>query len=233
MKENKNEDIDYDQHVRELALDKRAKPKDRTKTEEELALEAKDALEKAERKRQRRMMGEEDESSDEEKVRSGKRARRLVAADDLEDDFADEEAKEWGELGAGLEGSAQGEEESNRGSDEEQSEGENLSEEEQDSDSEEGSAAASESDADSVVSQAKPNTGKKVKDKGSEGRLPFTFPCPETFDDFLEIVGDVDQKDVPTVIQRIRTLYHPSLAQDNKFKLQVSLTNLFKRTIFI
>ena len=60
--DNKHEDINYDQHVRELALDKRAKPKDRTKTEEELALEAKEALEKAERKRLQRMMGEDDES---------------------------------------------------------------------------------------------------------------------------------------------------------------------------
>ena len=40
-------DKDYDQHVRELALDKRAQPKDRAKTEEELALEAKEALENA------------------------------------------------------------------------------------------------------------------------------------------------------------------------------------------
>ena len=57
-------DKDYDQHVRELALDKRAQPKDRAKTEEELALEAKEALEKAERKRQKRMRGESDSESD-------------------------------------------------------------------------------------------------------------------------------------------------------------------------
>ena len=32
-----NDYDDYDQHVRELAFDKRSKPKDRTKTEEEKA----------------------------------------------------------------------------------------------------------------------------------------------------------------------------------------------------
>ena len=37
--------------VRELAFDKGSKPKDRTKTEEELALEEKEALEKVERTR--------------------------------------------------------------------------------------------------------------------------------------------------------------------------------------
>src|SRR6266702_1087903 len=52
-------DRQYDQFVRELVFDQRSKPKDRTKTEEELALEAKTALEKAERQRIRRMNGED------------------------------------------------------------------------------------------------------------------------------------------------------------------------------
>jgi nucleolar protein 14 len=53
--------------VRELVFDQRSKPKDRTKTEEELALEAKIALEKAERQRIRRMNGEDDDESSEER----------------------------------------------------------------------------------------------------------------------------------------------------------------------
>ncbi|KAL5487963.1 NOP14 [Sanghuangporus weigelae] len=226
-KENKDEDLDYDQHVRELALDKRAKPKDRTKTEEELALEAKDALEKAERKRQKRMMGEDDKSSEDENGRSGKRARRTAAADDLDDDFIDEDEVEWDGLGAGLKGDAS---EEDQLSDEEAEEGEDdLSENDEDEDdADEGfeeSDDVADSVADSLVSGSKPTTTKKGKGKAVGQELPFTFPCPETFDDFLEIVEDVDEKDVPTVIQRIRTLYHPSLGQDNKFKLQ-SLTGV-------
>ena len=34
-------------------------------------------------------------------------------------------------------------------------------------------------------------------------------------------LSDLDDEDVPTVVQRIRTLYHTSLGADNKFKLQV------------
>lgn len=68
---NKKQDQDYDYDVRELVLDRRARPKDRTKTEEELALEAKEALEKAERKRLKRMVGDSDASTDEDEV--GKR----------------------------------------------------------------------------------------------------------------------------------------------------------------
>ena len=52
--------------------------------------------------------------------------------------------------------------------------------------------------------------------------LPYTFPCPETHDEFLEIVEDIKDEDVPTVVKRIRALHHPSLAEDNKFKLQAS-----------
>ena len=61
-----DQDKEYDQYVRELALDRRAKPKDRTKTEEEQALEEKEALEKAEKRRLRRMRGEESESEDDD-----------------------------------------------------------------------------------------------------------------------------------------------------------------------
>ncbi|KAL5508166.1 NOP14 [Sanghuangporus vaninii] len=220
-KENKDEDLDYDQHVRELALDKRAKPKDRTKTEEELALEAKEALEKAERKRQRRMVGEDGESSEDEDGRSGKRARRTAAADDLDDDFVDEDEVEWDGLGAGLEADASEEEQSSNEGVEGVEDSSKNDEDEDDADEGfEESDEAADSDADSLVPESKPTTIEKGKGKAVGQELPFTFPCPDTFDDFLEIIEDIDGKDVPTVIQRIRTLYHPSLGQDNKVKLQ-------------
>ncbi|KAG9081145.1 nucleolar complex protein 14 [Ceratobasidium sp. 370] len=126
-------DEDYDQFVRELVFDKRSRPTDRLKTEEEVAREAAEALEKAEKARLRRMRGEESESDDE---RVGKRRRRVAEADDLEDDFVEDEEYGYG-LGAGLEGRE-----------------------------------------------------------------------------------DIQEEDVPTVIQRIRVQYHPSLAEGNKQKLQ-------------
>ena len=48
---------DYDKAIRDLANDQRAQATDRTKTEEELAIEEKENLEKAERARKRRMEG--------------------------------------------------------------------------------------------------------------------------------------------------------------------------------
>ncbi|KAH8118427.1 Nop14-like protein [Phellopilus nigrolimitatus] len=216
--QNKHEDQDYDQHVRELALDKRARPKDRTKTEEELALETKESLESAERKRQRRMMGEDDESSDDEKRTSKKKAIRNTGADDLEDDFLGDDDVRLDELGTGLKedeaAESSGETESGSEADEE------MPEEDDDDDSSDGEDGSTDSDDESAGSRVSKTKHLKTKGKAIGKELPFTFPCPESHDEFLTIVEDIDDEDVPTVVQRIRALYHPSLGQDNKFKLQ-------------
>ena len=77
------------------------------------------------------------------------------------------------------------------------------------------------SDASSDVSNIRQIAeGSKMKSKSKE--LPYTYPCPESHEDFLSIIEDIDAEQVPTVVQRIRTLHHASLAVENKFKLQVS-----------
>jgi nucleolar protein 14 len=207
----------YDQHVRELAFDKRAKPKDRTKTDEELALEAKEALEEAERKRRRRMLGLP-ESDREDETR--KRRRRNREADDLDDDF-DQELGEYEGLGDGLEHGKLSEDEDEGGIDgQESSEGKSTGDSQADiSESEDEDGEGEEGDLEELVTSLK-SVGKRSKVKVRE-ELPFTFPFPERHEDFLEIVEGLADVDVCTVVQRMRTLYHASLAPDNKFKLQV------------
>ena len=232
------QDTDYDQHVRELVYDKRAKPKDRTKTEEELALEEKEALEKAELRRRKRMLGLDESESDDEGMSRRKRKRGV---DDLEDDFED---TEWNGLGAGLgedgdvrvgsdddeedtkadfgdDGSGEGEE----GSGEEEGE-ESDDEPREDSEGEEGEDGEQEN----LVPATQPSKANSQSQKASgKGLLPFTFPCPSSHEEFLEIVDGVEDKDVPTVIHRIRTLYHTSLAPENKFKLQVRHSHISRK----
>lgn len=204
------EDRDYDKTVRELAFEQRAKPKDRSKTEEELALEQKQTLERAERKRQRRMRGEDSDSEDENGRR--KRLKRL-GGDDLEDDFYNEDG-----FGPGLpeEGTGKDEEDEGEGG------GENGVDSEDDEDSPEseaeGMGSAEEGDDAEILPRGKESSGRTMA--GNE--LPYTFPCPETHDEFLDILEDIKEEDVPTVVHRIRTLHHPSLAEDNKLKLQVT-----------
>lgn len=230
--EDQEDDKEYDQFVRELAFEKRAKPKDRTKTEEELAKGEKEALEKAERQRVRRMHGEEDETDDEEGTGRKKR-RREKGGDDLEDDFMDEEG-EWGGLGAGLGGPtlpvAGDEEETDQGEEGEVTEGdedgseEGEDEEGDDEETSEGEESEAEEGDTEVLVKTKHKNKKTASKSSGKKELPYTFPCPSTHDEFLDIVDDVDDSDVPTVIKRIRTLHHPSLAEDNQFKLQVCIT---------
>ena len=223
MSTNVDGDGNYDQHVRELAFDKRSKPKDRTKTEDELALEEKEVLERAERRRRRRMLGQNESDSEEEGTVKGKRKR---GADDL--DF-DDGSGEWSGLGAGLDQTSAPLSEAS-----EEEDAEEVAETSDDESSNKGDAESFgdeymqnsdglDEEHEDLVTLASLPKGKSMGKKGAKNELPFTFPCPGSHEEFLEIVEDIDDAHVPTVVQRIRTLYHTSLGADNKFKLQVCL----------
>lgn len=216
----------YNQIVRELAFDARSKPKDRTKTEEELALEEKERLEKAEHRRLKRMAGEPDSESEDEGDRGRRKHKRERGGDDLEDDFMEEDAP--GALGSGLGATLAdkvGEDESEEGEDEDGEDEDEDASEEAESGPEE--FDVEDADADEMAKEPRSSKGKqKAKAKAASSELPFTFPCPESHDDFLEIIDGVDEKDVVTVIKRLRALYHPSLAEGNKLKQQVKFIRL-------
>ncbi|KAI0921150.1 hypothetical protein AcV5_001156 [Taiwanofungus camphoratus] len=240
--QDQDQDQEYDQFVRELAFEKRAKPKDRTKTEEELALEEKEALEIAERKRIRRMNGDPEESEEED---NRKRAKGR-GGDDLEDDFYGDE--EWNGLGAGLSeeravgpddessGLDDDAEEESEDEDEYEIEDEDESQDEMDSNPElvsddSDSGQREEGKPEALFSGSKKKSMQESSARGKE--LPFTFPCPSTHDEFLEILENINDKDVPIVVQRIRTLHHPSLAEDNKIKLQGLTSVLIDHVLYI
>jgi len=141
-KEDEDDYQDYDKFVRELAFDQRAKPSDRTKTEEEIALEEKEKLEKAEKARKRRMEGLDSEDEDTtasnrraDKGRAIKKRKREPQADDLDDDFDDSEGPQLGH-GLTLEDimaakrDDDDDEEEGSGDEEEESEGEDSDEDE-------------------------------------------------------------------------------------------------------
>lgn len=242
----KGVDGEYDQLVRELAFDTRAKPKNRTKTEEELAVEEKERLEAAEAKRLRRMRGEESDDEDEGSRKKRKKEKK-GDADDLEDDFDEDDL-----LGPGLtregienmkvpkvtdvdesdeeEASEEGDEEEGDSGEEEGSEDEEEEDDEDEDDESEASSMADLDEEEGLEGEDDEMTGEIVKGKkrssssakGKSKEIPFTFPCPSTIEEFEDILEDLDDEVYPTVVQRIRALHHPSLAQGNKEKLQVS-----------
>ncbi|KAG7447628.1 Nop14-like protein [Guyanagaster necrorhizus] len=219
------QDLDYDQRVRELAFDKRAKPKDRTKTEEEMVLEEKETLEKAERRRQKRMLGLDDSDSEGEDVPKKRKRRREV--DDLDDDFVDQD-EEWAGIGAGL-GDRQADDVSGSESESGEEDGEDSQEDEESGD-DEGRPLGDISDHEDLTTNT---TAKKVVSASKSKELPYTFICPSTHAEFLDIVDGIDDKDVPTVVHRIRALHHTSLAPENKLKLQALTGVLIDHVLFL
>ncbi|KAI1293188.1 nucleolar complex protein 14 [Mortierella claussenii] len=278
----KDFDDNYDKHIRELAFDRRAKPQDRLKTEEEIAQEEVEKLEKAEKARKRRMEGLPAEENEDEQGGYKKKRKAAPAADDLDDDFALDESDEFG-LGAGINAgeeefrgvkpgrmpskkrrtakvdqsdseAEEDEQDEEEGSEGEGSEGEGEDDEDDD-DEEEGDEDGEDSEEDfsdldmemerpSSKAGAKDEDEDDMNDMSSAGskktskaekkakvpsvdaataaaELPYTFPCPTSLPHFLSIIDNIALKDVPTVVHRIRALYHPKLSPQNKAKMQI------------
>ena len=221
-------DKEYNERVRQMAMDVRSKPADRTKTEEERAAEEAERLKDLEKKRLKRMRGEP-ESSDEE----DEHVPLLEEEDEDHDD-----AQVFG-LGQGLiESSAHREldvededdfvlDDDLIASDSEA----DIASDEEDSESH-GSSQTTESDGDDdlinglVLPEAPLRS--KTEDmpngvsstRSSERDLAFTYPCPQTHEELLEITENADVNDLPVIVQRIRALYHPKLAAGNRSKLE-------------
>ncbi|CUS12600.1 unnamed protein product [Tuber aestivum] len=227
-------EYDYDVVVREMAFDKRSKPSERAKTEEEKLQEESERLRKLEEARQKRMRGEEvsgderEASGGDDEVGFGDAAEYGFGAgipmapvggnfnpDELVD--GDYEVSEDGYISVDENGevNATGAEHSDDYSSEYSGVGGSDDELEEDEDDDFLEVLENKPGKAGI----KPNVLdlSKVDNKGDG--LAFTFPCPQTHEEFLGIVGDIPIDDLPTVVQRIRVLYHPKLDAENKHKL--------------
>jgi nucleolar protein 14 len=265
----KDEEDDYDRFVKELTFDKRAKPTDRTKTEEELALEAKRELEELEAKRVRRMKGILDEED-----ASTQKIHRPSQADDLGDDdyeaqvdqaIEDEEElpltynngvlvnqKIFMKSKEESEGSDQSDvSERDSGSDNEsemsgsdsdvevqsdaqsasdlgESDGEDLSDsdgESIDSDQKLLREMATDSEEEEVDSQPRK---KKIRATTEDTSLPYTFDCPQNYEEFGNLIGQHSLENQLIIVKRLRILYSIKLAKENKEKMNRLLVILLK-----
>ncbi|KAL9547713.1 hypothetical protein MBANPS3_006036 [Mucor bainieri] len=249
LEESLDDYSDYDKAIRDLANDQRAQATDRTKTEEELALEEKEQLEKAERARKRRMEGLDSDSEDEgSKKRSHKKRKGAPQGDELDDDFLAELEEDVNQLGQGLtlediqnglvdeddeeEGSEDNQEDDDEEDEEEEEEDDDDDEEETDNediedieeDDDEVPVFGDDNGEDDMNEFGKSGVVQPKKSKAPAARsekreIPFTFECPTTHDEFLEILQGLTVEDSVIVTKRIRVLYHIKLAQENKAKL--------------
>lgn len=233
---------DYDLAVKKMVADKRAKPTTRTKTEEQIAEAQSNRLRELEEKRLRRMRGEQVSDSEEEEERddddeSESDDNKKQAVEIIGDDGGD---VEFG-LGKGIKmrptATELGFEDEDdfiidddlvaSGSDLENADHDDALEESDDDDDR--AAEIDEDDDDeftkgllteSETKDAIFNEAKKGQDgTQAEDGLPYTFPCPQSHSEFLAVIRDFPLSKTPTIIQRIRALYHPKLLSTNKDKL--------------
>ncbi|TQS33132.1 hypothetical protein Golomagni_06533, partial [Golovinomyces magnicellulatus] len=229
-------DKNFDLQVKKLAQDRRAKPADRTKTDEEIIEEESKRLKELEDKRQRRMRGESVSDSDEDSEDDKKRKKKAQEEED------EEEEEETFGLGDGIKTRPTATE---LGFDDEDdfvieddlvasgSELDLAEDEDEDSDDEDGSDVdGADEDEDDEFTKGLLNeeesrnpvfkesaTKSSEIEQGDDEGLPFTFNCPQTVDELLAITTKYPHQHTPKIVQRIRALYHPKLDSKNKEKL--------------
>ncbi|KAG6004446.1 hypothetical protein E4U21_001068 [Claviceps maximensis] len=238
-------DRKFDLEVKKLAQDRRAQPSDRTKTEEEKAEEESKRLKELESKRQRRMMGEQmtDSEDDDDNDKDGGRnedsevagADNFAAEDDEDDDgfglgggiktrptaaelgFDDEDDfiidDDLVASGSDLE-LVESDEES------EDDDGDNAQPGESDEEDEFTKGLLSAEESRNPLFRATTETSNAdAAQKSDEQGLPFTFPCPQTCEEFQSVTSAYSHETLPTIVQRIRALHHPKLDSKNKERL--------------
>ncbi|KAK5271669.1 nucleolar complex protein 14 [Exophiala xenobiotica] len=212
---------EYEANLRALKLESRSKPSVRTKTEEEKAAEEAARLEELERKRMRRMKGEAESSDDDEDAELG-------PDEDL--DFEEDDAEPFGlaapEAAPSRELDVEDEDEFMLEDDliASDSEAEVASEqglEESESEDE----AEDDGDDDFINGLVLPPGSKALHAKSANKAL--------THEELLALVKDTKFTDLPTIIQRIRALYHKGLAQGNQEKLDVFAVVLTQHVAYL
>ncbi|RPA81375.1 Nop14-like protein [Ascobolus immersus RN42] len=237
----------YDQAFGEMMFDKRAAPADRTKTAEEKAAEEAERLRKLEEARLKRMRGEEDSDVEMEKAdRKRERRRRRKDKDESESESEKEEVDEDDEEGEAEHfGFGKKPVYDPNPNPDEIVEDEYMDAEEVDFDDDELDGMLEKGDAnqsddyDSDVSMPENEEDsedefiadlkeveepKKAESKAvavpEDESIGYTYPCPATHEEFLQIIKDVPVETLPTVVRRIRVLHHASLMAGNKEKLE-------------
>lgn len=230
-KDRSHADKEYDERLRQMVFDQRSKPTERTMTEEEKLQKEAQRLKELEERRLQRMKGIPDSNEEDTTPES----QELHGDEDVEESQDDA----FG-LGSGLGGHIQervlGAEDEDEffiednlidnGPDVEFSESgsredsENESSEDDKDDTEFVEGLLSKDDVGRpglVASTAK--DGKSITDAAAGNGLAYTYACPQSLEELLGITTTIPLDDLPTVVQRIRALYHPKLHKDNKLKL--------------
>ncbi|XP_074640487.1 nucleolar protein 14-like isoform X2 [Tubulanus polymorphus] len=245
---------DYDIAVREMAFELKGMATDRLKTEEELAKDEKERLEKLEHDRMLRMKGIVDEDGKSVHAQSSKQHR---SAEDLDDGLLLDEDDRYhvryndgklisdaNEVEAAADDDDTKDDDDDSGSAEDEDDDENeedddddahdsddsysdieMDEDEDEHEAEDVSTEMENEKSNEIVKELKKR--KKVMDKARK-ELPYTFTAPEMYEDFLALLEEHSPEDQLTIVERLRKCHHPSLAEGNKEKLQMIFKHILQ-----
>ncbi|KAI0508376.1 nucleolar protein 14 [Xylaria bambusicola] len=216
---------DYDMRLRQLAMDRRAKPSDRTLTEEEIAQRDVEKLKEVEDKRQKRMRGELSDGEDEEEEKDV----RDTQSNATKPTWQDEDEEEDFRLGSGIRTRPTATE---LGFDDEDdfiveddllasgSDLEPIESEDEDSSVEEDEDDEEDEFTKGLLNETESQDPALSKESNNSKNPPNKINnCPETLEQLLDISRALSPEQIPILIQKIRILYHPKLASENKTRL--------------
>ncbi|KAL8755253.1 MAG: hypothetical protein Q9199_003770 [Rusavskia elegans] len=224
---------EYDERLRQMTFDKRSKPTEPTLTEEEkLEIEAQ-RLQDLEQQRLFRMNGEQISDGEEQGQDQAPPAGTVDPIQEEQDSFG---------LGPGLAGrtstrqlevededdfvieddlvAVESEPESSENSSLDDPEDKIAKEE--DEEFYPGLLTGYSTGLGEINEEEKRDLGSPLA--GKTNGLAYTYNCPQSHAEFLQITRDIPVDDQPTIVQRIRALYHPKLQAGNKAKLAVFST---------
>jgi nucleolar protein 14 len=168
---------DYDKIVKELAFEKKAKPTDRLKTEQEIMIEQAAQLQTLEQQRINRMFGLNSDSDGEKDIEIPTNPDSIDISDKGTVPYKKNSTYPAVNRGALLN-------------------------------------VAIKSICNDKILTKPPNYFR------DDNELPFTFAFPDSYEDFAMLLQNRPLTDQLAILQRIRILYHPSLAEGNHRKLQ-------------
>ncbi|XP_051875320.1 nucleolar protein 14 [Pristis pectinata] len=234
---------DYDIIVRELFFDAKAPPSDRLKTKEELAKEEQERLQKLEMERLRRMRGDfEDEISKRPKHMSAddlndgfildKVDKPCLVYKDGKLEQLEEEQEEQGdeneqENGEDVDSDEDEDEEENQSEESDEDDHSDLGDDDlleldSESESEQGEGAGEKGAAKSTPTKDKTPSkeARKAMMEAAKTELPFTFSVPKSYEDLKSLLAGQEAEKQCLIVERIQKSNHPSLAAENKPKLE-------------
>ncbi|KAI9806801.1 MAG: nucleolar complex protein 14 [Piccolia ochrophora] len=245
QREDPSRDVKYDRQLREMTLDKRSRPSDRTKTDQEKTEEVSSHLRRLEDQRLRRMRGENsgydeqqavnfDASHSDDSAEVGdepvfglgqvvakRQIDKILHVED-EDDFVIDE-----DLVAASSPSDHSKNDGSRNF----HRGSRSTKSPEDDNAHRGSSAASRERL--ATPEASSEDLKEQLHQGVHTGPVRSYPCPQSHEELLEVVHDHALEELPTAVQLIRAQHPAHTHHDNKIKMATFSVVLFKHIIFL